>query len=116
MNRVIIKPCGRDKFELVDDYICELGGDIIGIEKGFISNGADIPRIFWSLFPPNSPEYLSAVILHDYLTDEAERGNNPYKYADTMFLLALKDLGVNKIKAYIFYYSCRLYHKLKGVK
>lgn len=59
MDRVVVQPIDKDRFRVYQDYhyqgIC--------IPKGFVTNGADIPMFLWSLFPPNSPEYLSAVVI-----------------------------------------------------
>ncbi|OPA77246.1 DUF1353 domain-containing protein [Campylobacter pinnipediorum] len=116
LNRVIVKPFGKDKFEVVEDFIFES----IKVPKGYKSNGANVPRLLWSIFPPNSPEYLSATILHDYLCDVADSTvkdnilkNVNFKYADDMLLKALLTLSVNKFKSRLFYFSCRLYHKIK---
>ncbi|WP_079992526.1 DUF1353 domain-containing protein [Campylobacter pinnipediorum] len=115
-HRVNVKPFNKDKFEVVEDFIFEN----IKIQKGYKTNGANVPRLLWSIFPPNSPEYLSATILHDYLCDVADGTikddtlkNVSFKYADNMFLKALLELGVNKFKSRLFYYSCRTYHKLR---
>lgn len=112
MDKVTLKPYSKDKFELVHSYNYE----DITIPCGFCTNGADIPRVLWSVFPPNRPEYLSAVVVHDYLCDEAMYGRGSYKYADEMFYKALRELGVNALKSALFYYACRAWHKitLKG--
>ena len=85
IKRPVLKPYSKDKFELVESYSVtmpifksELIEEItVEVPKGYKTNGANIPRIFWSIFPPNSPEYLSAVIAHDYLCDKSS-----YKLAD----------------------------------
>lgn len=104
INRPILKPFDKDKFELVQDYTYK----DITIPAGYKTNGANVPRMFWSVFPPNSPEYLSAVIMHDYLCDKEQ-----YKLADKTLKEMMSALGVSKLKVYIFYYSCRVYHKLR---
>lgn len=110
MDRVIVQPIDKDRFRVYQDYhywgIC--------VPKGFVTNGADIPRILWSIFPPNSPEYLSAVVIHDYMC--AKRGVFTYKEADDMFYRAMVDIGVSKWKAKLFYISCRIYHRFKVFK
>ena len=102
--RPILKPYDKDKFELVSEY--EYKG--IKIPAGYKTNGADIPRIFWSVFPPNSPEYLSAIVVHDWLCDLEK-----YKQADEILKEMMGVLGVAKWKVYAFYFACRLYHKIK---
>lgn len=108
MDRVVVQPIDKDRFRVYEDYhywgIC--------VPKGFVTNGADIPRALWSVFPPNSPEYLSAVVLHDYLcANVSEYG---YKKADEMFYVGMLDIGVAKWKAKLFYKSCRIYHTVKS--
>ena len=109
MDRVVVQPIEKDKFRVYEDYhywgIC--------VPKGFTTNGADIPRILWSLFPPNSPEYLSAVVLHDFLCDKYPEVS--YKEADRVFYEAMIEIGVAKWKAKLFYISCRIYHRLKDI-
>ncbi|AQW82904.1 DUF1353 domain-containing protein [Campylobacter pinnipediorum] len=116
IKRVIVKPFSKDKFELAEDFIF----GYIKVPKGYKTNGANIPRLLWSLFPPNAPEYLSAIVIHDYLCDVADSTikdnilkNVNFKYADDMLLKALLTLSVNKFKSRLFYYSCRAYHKLR---
>ena len=107
MDRVVVQPIDKDKFRVYKD----LSYRDINIPKGFVTNGANIPRVFWSLFPPNSPEYLSAVVLHDFMC--AKRGVFTYKEADDAFYRAMVDIGVSKWKAKLFYISCRIYHRFK---
>ena len=107
MDRVVVQPMGKDKFRVYKDFKC-YG---YTIHKGFVTNGANIPRIFWSLFPPNSPEYLSAVVIHDYMC--AKRGVFTYKEADEMFYRAMLEIGVAKWKAKLFYVCCSIYHRFK---
>lgn len=112
IEKAIVRPAGKDKFELYADFQCMLQGRSFTIKKGFITNGANIPRVFWSIYPPNSPEYLSAVVLHDYLCEKARVGDYTYKFADEMLKRALGELKVSKCKIFIFYYACRFFHKI----
>ena len=104
IKRPILKPYSKDKFELCEDYRY---GNVI-VPKGYKTNGANVPRIFWSIFPPNSPEYLSAVVVHDYLCDA-----KLYALADEALRQIMTNLGVAKWKIYCFYYACRVWHKIK---
>lgn len=77
------------------------------IPKGYKSNGANIPRIFWSLIPPNKPKYQPAIMIHDYLCDK-----EMYKLADDLFEEVLFDIEISwKTKAMVK--AVRLYHKIK---
>ena len=110
MDRVVVQPIDKDRFRVYKDFKC-YG---YTIHRGFKTNGADIPRFLWSFFPPNSPEYLSAVVLHDYMC--AKIGIFTYKEADEMFYRAMVDIGVSKWKAKLFYVCCRIYHRFKVFK
>ena len=69
-----------------------LGIEIIqGIEipKGFITDGATVPRLLWPILPPIS-SYLEATVVHDYLIDT---GVNRYE-ADKIFRLACIEYDV----------------------
>ena len=116
IKRVILKPYSKDRFELVEPYSVtmpifksELVEEItVEVPKGYKTNGANIPRIFWSIFPPNSPEYLSAVVVHDYLCDA-----KLYALADEALKQIMTNLSVAKWKICCFYYACRVWHKLR---
>ena len=110
MDRVVVQPINKDKFRVYKDFIYQS----IYIPKGFVTNGANIPRIFWSLFPPNSPEYLSAVVIHDYMcANVSEYG---YEMADRYFYDAMLEIGVSKWKAKLFYFWVKSYHRFKVFK
>lgn len=112
-----VKVIDKKHYKLLADFtICRDNGEVITVPAGYITNGADIPRFFWRLFPPYSPEYFPAVIVHDYLCDVAENANNSkelYKKADIVFKECLTALKVNRLKIALFYNAVRLHHKLK---
>ncbi|CUU89797.1 Protein of uncharacterised function (DUF1353) [Campylobacter hyointestinalis] len=108
IRRPVLKPCSKDRFELVENYSYKA----LSIPKGYQTNGANIPRVFWSIFPPNSPEYISAVVIHDYLCDKA-KSKADYKYADKMLYEMMIALEVAKWKCKVFYLACRAYHKIR---
>lgn len=109
MDRVVVQPIGKDKFRVYKDF-SYLG---VCVPKGYVTNGADIPRIFWSIFPPNSPEYMSAIVIHDYLCDQYPEVS--YKEADKKFYEAMIEIGVSKWKAKTFYFYCNFFHQIKEV-
>ena len=51
------------------------------IPKGFFFNGADIPRLFWRLIPPNDPMILQAVCVHDFVCNKKQyvKADNYYE-------------------------------------
>ena len=85
----VLQPTKNNKLILLEKYTY----DEIVIPKGFETNGADIPRIFWSIIPPFKPKYLPAVLVHDYLIKIAKNKKEIF-YANYYFekiLLEIED-------------------------
>lgn len=114
LKRVVVKPFGVDKFEVVKEFVfySNAYGKSILISAGYKTNGANVPRLFWSIYPPYRSEYFSAVIIHDFLCDKA-KSKKDYELADKTLKEAMQVLGVGKITTNIFFYSCFYFHKIK---
>lgn len=69
---------GQPHFESVD------------VPKGFVTDLASIPRLFWSALRPDG-EYAHAAIVHDYLYWAQSTSKET---ADSIFKLAMEDLEV----------------------
>lgn len=78
----------RDRFMLLEDYVTPE----VTVPKGMITDGATVPRIFWSLFPPYY-KYFPAAIVHDYMYLLAIRGIGDKKDADELFKLNMQRCG-----------------------
>lgn len=76
----------------------------IRVHKGYQSDLASVPRLFWRLIPPDG-KHSPAAWVHDVLY-EAEVV--PRKAADDVFREALKELGVGALKRNIMYWAVRL--------
>ena len=81
----------------------------IDVPKGFICDGASIPRIFWSITGhPLSGGPLRAAIVHDHLcvqsTTRAER-----RFADTVFYWVLEQCCVPYWRRVTLFVAVRLY-------
>ncbi|ECG5862942.1 DUF1353 domain-containing protein [Salmonella enterica] len=88
-------------------YLSDDSSDVIEVPAGFITDLASVPRIFWTLLPPDG-KYAKAAIIHDYLYDNALRTK---KEADLIFLDGMTVLGVPRWKRMIMYYAVRLFGK-----
>ncbi|EBC7338196.1 DUF1353 domain-containing protein [Salmonella enterica] len=86
-------------------YLSDDNSDAIEVPAGFITDLATIPRIFWSLMPPDG-KYAKAAIIHDYLYDNALRTK---READRIFLDGMTVLGVPRWKRTIMYWAVRLF-------
>jgi len=92
------------KVELTQDLVWEDDVYHIRCKAGLESDGASVPQIFWTLFPPFAGKYLEAAVLHDglYMSEAFERD-----VCDTYFLTAMKQLGVSAWKRYTMFYAVR---------
>lgn len=100
---------GKGKFKLERDFSFYMGpketDEVYTAPKGFITDFASIPRIFWSFLPPID-EYGRAAVIHDYLL---ESGTTTRKKADKVFLKAMKVDNVSFWKRYLLYFGVRFY-------
>ena len=88
------------------------------IPDGFVTDGATIPRLFWSWIPPMGP-YGQAAVLHDYLRQtmilktsleaDAQTISLSIKDTDRLFLEAMTVLNVPVFKREVMYDAVRVY-------
>jgi len=91
--------------------------DIIVIPKGFITNFASIPRLFWSIYPPlgygKGFNYAKSAMLHDFLYTSNAKNSAGQRYtrkeADEIFLESMLAVGVYRFNAYLFWICVRLF-------
>lgn len=117
-KRVAVKPFDKYKFEVAEDLKVSLNCIDFTLPKGYTTDGASVPRIFWRLYPPYKPEWLTACVIHDYLCSQAMHAQDKYeayKLADLAFKESLEYLNVNKITTFIFYHWCDKLHKLRNL-
>ncbi|EEU6555214.1 DUF1353 domain-containing protein, partial [Salmonella enterica] len=86
-------------------YLSDDNSDVIEVPAGFVTDLASVPRIFWTILPPDG-KYAKAAIIHDWMYDNALRTK---KEADLIFLDGMTVLGVPKWKRIIMYYAVRLF-------
>ncbi len=86
-------------------YLSDDNSDVISVPAGFVTDLASVPRIFWTLLPPDG-KYAKAAIIHDYLYDNALRTK---KEADKIFLDGMTVLGVPKWKRTVMYWAVRMF-------
>lgn len=83
------------------------------VPKGFLSDGATVPRIFWGLIPPWGI-YGNAAIVHDYLCKHKEIIKDGVRIKisnaeiDKIFFNAMTVSGTGPIK-YPIYWGVRLW-------
>jgi len=98
---LILTPMQKNRWKLIGDFTYK---EVV-VPKGYITNGADIPRLFWTFYPPNKSDFMEAVVIHDYLCDKEE-----YLKADIYFEEILKLNKVKKKDIFILVGGVRFYH------
>lgn len=97
--------------ELTENLVYELDKNrIFVVPKGFKTDFASIPRIFWAIIAPLGKHTLPAV-LHDFLYTEGYKMGISRKEADKIFYRAMIDSFVNRFTANIMWVCVRLFAK-----
>ena len=98
-----------ESWEVVEAFEYHVGSEdsfeVIRIPKGFITDGASIPKIFWSIIGGPWGKYGYAAVVHDFLYHKKIYTR---KKSDQIFLEAMEVLGVSKWKRLTMYWSVRL--------
>lgn len=114
---------GRNSWIVKKEFKYIIDGDplkTVIVPKGFITDGASVPRLFWSLIPPWG-SYGQAVVLHDFLIesrcyiDNGMRIMISRKEADLIFNDAMKELGVGNLIRSTMFCAVRCYGKLSSL-
>lgn len=107
-GRFILEPdhdCRRAILHVVFSYYSDRLGRWIHVPRGFDTDGASVPRIFWVLIPPWG-RYGMAAVLHDllYRLHICTR-----RQADDVLLEAMWVRGCNLFEYFIIYTAVRLF-------
>lgn len=109
---------GADYWMVMESFVFYIGrkedGRSVTIPKGFLTDGASVPRPLWSIIPPWGP-WGQAAIVHDYLVEYMSISVNGLpmaiqrEYADILFLEMLIALGVPELKRKMMYAAVAAY-------
>jgi len=109
---VAITPLPKEDIWITDEafsYIFEDMGIRTTIPKGFRTDGASIPRLFWRIIGhPFEPKVARAAVVHDYLYSKECDLVMDRKKADRAFRNILKSDGVGVIKRNLMYFGVRV--------
>ena len=97
-------------FRLTESFRYHSSVGTIRIPKGFHTDGASVPKIFWNIFSPFG-SYFSAALVHDFLYSKdsdlifsaADRAE-----ADHIFLEAMYNAGVGWLTRHTVHSAVRL--------
>lgn len=89
---------------------CAESGDTITVPIGFASDGASVPKAFWSKYPPFG-QYLPAAVVHDLLCVQGKRGECKYSSAEAadIFKQAMRCCGVARFRAWKMWFAVRYF-------
>lgn len=76
----------------------------IKIPRGFITDGATVPRWLWALFPPID-RYFTAALVHDYLLVNGAT----WKTANAKFGAQLRKCNISRWRRWLMVAGVRLY-------
>lgn len=84
----------------------EDSSEIIAIPKGFITDGASIPKFAWSILGGPLGKYAPAAVVHDYLYQKQIYTRSK---SDVIFLEAMQVLGVGWLKRRTMWLAVRIF-------
>ena len=113
MTNIIYRPHLEDArgnvFTVLYPYRVNYGGKTFLIPRGFESDGASVPRLFWRVVFPNSDSHATtAGICHDWIYRVQPEGWTREE-ADRMFLSLLVEFGTPVRRALAAYHAVRLF-------
>lgn len=106
-KEILLSYKDSNRWEIRKEIIVNLitDGSRYVVIKGFITDLASIPRIFWAILPPFG-KYILAAIIHDYMYKSKQVSR---KFADKEFLLRMKEDGVPFLTRNIMYHTVRAF-------
>lgn len=95
----------------VDHPLCYHGRDglRIRVPRGFVTDLASVPRIFWPIYAPFG-QYTQAAVVHDFLYSDSTRSR---PLCDSIFWEAMGVCGVSGRDRAILYGMVRLFGWLR---
>lgn len=93
---------GHTEFKLLKDYwYIDSAGRKWTVPKGYVVNGASIPKAVWSVVGgPWSGKYRNAAVIHDYLTGEKISTS---EIVHRLFYDSMRESGVSLVRARLMY-------------
>lgn len=115
---------GADHWRVTKEFRYFIGGkdtqQWVTIPAGYLTDGASVPRIFWSMIPPWGA-YGQAAVVHDLLceylsiVDHGKPKLITRERCDAIFMEAMTVLGVPSSDRNIIIEGVGLYRKVTGV-
>lgn len=96
------------KAVLLQDYIYSINGYDIKVFRGFITDGASVPKSLQWLYNPYG-KYINAAVVHDYLYSTYNNTGINRTLADKIFRHIMQETGIDKRTIKRFYIAVRCF-------
>ena len=96
------------KAVLLQDYIYSVNGYDIKVFRGFITDGASVPKSLQWLYNPYG-KYIKAAVIHDYLYSTYNNTGINRTLADKIFNFVMKETNVDVRTRRKFYTAVRCF-------
>ena len=96
------------KAVLLQDYIYSINGYDIKVFRGFITDGASVPKSLQWLYNPYG-KYINAAVIHDYLYSTYNNTGINRTLADKIFNFIMKETGIDNRTRRRFYIAVKYF-------
>ena len=107
-SKLILKPLSNGKAILLDDYVYSINGYEIKVFKGFITDGASVPKSLQWLYNPFG-KYIKAAVVHDYLYSVYNNTGINRTLSDKIFRHIMKETGIDNRTRRKFYMAVKYF-------
>lgn len=107
-TKLILRPLSNGKSILLDDYVYSINGYDINVFRGFITDGASVPKSLQWLYNPYD-KYINAAVVHDYLYSVYNNTGINRTLADKIFNFIMKETNVDVRTRRKFYAAVRAF-------
>ncbi len=108
LTELSLTPFEGREWKLLKDWKVVVRKEVLTIPKGFVTDLASVPRIFWIIIPPSSNKCRKASIVHDWMYVHQHKTKS---YADSIFLSELLSKRLFWLQAHIMYWAVKLFGK-----
>lgn len=108
IDNIDVRARSDGKWELLEDF----DWYEITVPKGFLSDFASIPRIFWAILHPTDSKILAASLTHDFIYSKHGKLKDrtlSRKDCDKIFLKIMQTVGLGWFKRTMAYNAVRVF-------
>ena len=107
-SKLILEQISNGKAVLMQDYVYSINGYDIKVFRGFITDGASVPKSLQWLYNPYG-KYIKSAVVHDYLYSVYNNTGINRTLADKIFKHIMKETGVDDRTVRRFYAAVKYF-------